>query len=123
MKALQAGEVLSPDVLSSYRAATLLRWVTELSDRIIPENARTVHGCARLSGENRLDSGRWAAIQSLKDELARDDVDRTSIFTRIRDAVAKADYAAVSALQLEMADRMQRLAEQYRLYRRNIEPS
>jgi glutamine synthetase len=123
VKALQADGVFSPDVLASYRAATLLRWATELTDRIIPENARTVHGCVRLTGENRLDSGRWEAIQVLKDELARDDMDRTSIFTRIRAAVGKADHASVSALQLEMTDRMQRLAEQYRVYRRNIEPA
>jgi glutamine synthetase len=123
VKALQADGVLSADVLASYRVATLLRWATELTDRIIPENARAVHACARLPGENRLDAARWASIETLKDELARDDVDRTSIFTRIRSAVEKADHAAVSALQLEMADRMQKLSELYRQYRRNIEPA
>ena len=56
LAALQADGVFSPEMLASYRAATLLRWATELTDRIIPENARSVHGCARLPGENRLDA-------------------------------------------------------------------
>jgi len=122
VRALQADGVFSAEVLASYRAATLLRWSLELTDRIIPENARVVRSCARLPGENRLDAQRWAAIQSLKEELARDDVDRTSIFTRIRQGVAAGDLAKVSGLQLEMAAKMQSLAELYRAYRRNIEP-
>ncbi|MCX7029813.1 MAG: glutamine synthetase, partial [Spirochaetes bacterium] len=123
VRVLQADDVFSAEMLASYRTATLLRWATELADRVIPENARVVHACVRLPGENRLDEGRWATIQEHKDELARDDVDRTSIFTRIRTAVAADDYAAVSALQIEMAERVSELTGLYRLYRRNIEPA
>lgn len=123
VRALQADGVFSPEVLASYRAATLLRWMTELTDRIIPENARIVHGCVRLPGENRLDAERWTTIQACRDELARDDVERTSVFTRIRAAVASEDSAAASALQIEMAAQVQHLVTLYRLYRRNIEPA
>ena len=123
VRALQADGVFSTEMLASYRAATLLRWATELTDRVIPENSRVVHTCVRLPGENRLDEGRWATIQQHKDELARDDVDRTSIFTRIRAAVAAGDYAAVSALQVEMSERVSALTGLYRLYRQNIQPS
>jgi len=121
VQALQADGVFSAEMVGSYRAATLLRWATELTDRVIPENARVVHACVRLPGENRLDESRWATIQEHKDGLARDDVDRTSVFTRIRAAVAAGDYAAVSALQVEMAARMQQLTGLYRLYRQNVE--
>ena len=58
--------------------------------------------------------------QALKDELARDDIDRKSIFTRIREAVASKDYPLVSDLQLEMGHTMGKLKELYRAYRRNI---
>ena len=121
LAALQANDVFSAEMVASYRCATLLRWATELTDRIIPENARIVHACVRLSGENALDAGRWTEIQAHKEQLARDDVNRTSIFSRIRAAVTASDYAQVSALQVEMDDRMQKLAELYRLYRRNVE--
>jgi glutamine synthetase len=121
VRALQADGVFSAEMLASYRAATLLRWATELTDRVIPENARIVHACVRLPGENALDAGRWTEIQAHKEELARDDVNRVSIFSRIRGAVAAGDYAEVSKLQVEMAARMQKLTGLYRLYRQNVE--
>jgi len=122
LRALQADGVFSPEVVASYRAAMLLRWATELTDRVIPGNAGLVHACVRLQGENRLDASRWTTIQAHKDELARDDVNRASIFTRIRAGVAAADFETVSRLQLEMADRVGQLTTLYRLYRRNIQP-
>jgi glutamine synthetase len=118
---LQADDVFSPVVVSSYHDAMLLHWMTELSDRVVPENARIVRACVRLPGENRLDAQRWDKIQSLKDDLARDDIDRASIFHRIREAAASRDYPAVSALQLEMVKKMNELTALYRLYRQNTE--
>jgi len=119
--ALQADDVFSPSVLASYHAAMLLRWTTELSDRLIPENAKAVRACVRFGGENRLDGGRWQRIQALREDLARDDVDRQSVFHRIRAAAASGDYPAVSALQLEMAAKMDELQRLYREYRENLE--
>ena len=117
---LQSDGVFTGEVLDSYRKAMLTRWNMELSNRIIPENAKTVRACVRLEGENRLDASRWERIQALKEELARDDVDRKSVFTRIREAVAAGEPAAASKLQLEMAGSMKELTGLYQLYRRNI---
>jgi glutamine synthetase len=119
--ALGTGGVFSREVLESYRSATLLRWTTELSNRIIPENAKVVKGCVRLEGENDLDAERWGRIAAFREELARDNVGRKSIFTRIREAAAARDYPAVSALQIEMARKMKELIALYGLYRRNVE--
>jgi glutamine synthetase len=120
-RALGAGGVFSEGILASYRRATLLRWTAELSDRIVPENARVVQACARLKGENQLDRLRWRRIQALKNALARDDVRRKSIFTRIRQAVEAEAYEKVSRLQVEMAAKMRELAGLYQSYRRNID--
>lgn len=122
VKVLQTDDVFSEPVLRSYNEAVLKIWTAELSERIVPENARTVNACVRLHNENRLDARRWEKIRELKEELARDDIDRVSIFTRIRSAVQAGDFAAASDLQLQMADTMKELQELYRLYRRNIEP-
>jgi glutamine synthetase len=121
--ALETGGVFSRAMLDSYRAATLLRWMAELSDRIVPENALAVHACARLAGENALDAERWARIDALRQELARDDTGRASLFTRVREAVAGRRHAEVSALQLEMAAKMTELRSLFQIYRRNIDPS
>jgi glutamine synthetase len=118
---LSADGVFSPDLIDSYRQATLLRWTMELSSRIVPDNARIVGACSRLDGENRLDEQRWLRIEGLRRELARDDVGSTSLFTRVREAVAARQYGEVSRLQLEMAAKMAELAGLYRLYRRNIQ--
>jgi glutamine synthetase len=120
---LQTGGVFSKAMLDSYRAATLLRWTTELSNRIVPENAKIVLSCSRLKGENRLDTERWSRISELREGLARDDVDRPSLFSRIRDAVSRGEHGAVSELQLEMTEKMAELVGLYQLYRRNIDPT
>ncbi len=120
---LCADGVFSADLIDSYRRAMLLRWTMELSSRIIPDNARLVHACVRMDGENPLDEERWGRIEALKQALARDDIDRTCLFTRIREAAAAGEYATVSAFQLEMEARMAELNGLYRLYRRNLEPA
>jgi len=119
---LLADGVFFPEMMSSYRQAMLLRWITELSDRIVPENTKIILACKRLAGENRLDTERWERIHALKEELARDDIDRISIFHRIRKAAAAKDYGAVSSLQLDMARKMKELVELYNQYRQNILP-
>lgn len=121
--ALRADDVFSHSVLDSYHDAMLLHWITELSERVVPENAKAVHACMRLPGENRLDAERWDKIQALKEDLAKDDIGRPSIFHRIRKAASSGDFEAVSALQLEMAAKMTEITELYRLYRQNMEPS
>ncbi len=120
-KVLMADGVFSPEILDSYRRATLLRWTMELSNRIVPDNARVVKACERLKGENKLDAKRWRKIQALKDELARDEVGERSVFTRVRQAVGDGDFQKVSDLQLAMARKMKELTALYRDYRRNIE--
>jgi glutamine synthetase len=121
--ALQAENVFAPEVLRSYHQAMLLHWMTELSERMVPENAKAVHACIRLSGENRLDEQRWDRIRVLKEDLARDDIDKTSIFNRVRAAVAARDYSAVSSLQQEMARKMEELTSLYRQYKQNMVPA
>jgi len=120
-RALSADGVFSEDVLISYRQATLRRWTLELSDRIVPDNAKAVRACVRLKGENRLDGQRWRRIQALKNALARDEVGRKSVFTRVRQAVAAGEYAKVSDLQVEMASKMKELVGLYQAYRRNVD--
>ncbi len=120
LEALQADGVFSPEMVSSYRAASLLRWTTELCDRIIPEDARAIAGCTRLSGENGLDAERWKRIEALKEEIARDDVNRSSLFSQVRAAVGAQEYEKVSALQRRLAEKMKELVALYRSYRFNI---
>lgn len=117
---LMADSVFTPSIVESYRKATVTHWVTQLVERVIPENVRTIRSMTRLEGENALDRQRWERIEGLACQLIRDDIDSQSLFTRIRQAVAQQDYLTVSALQLEMGRAMRELSQLYRLYRSNL---
>jgi len=118
---LQKDGVFSPDILEAYRRAMLTRWMMELVNRIIPNNADLVRACAKVGDHhNALDSQRWDRIQTLRRRLMRDDLSHKSIFTAIKEAVAQQDYQAVSTLQEEMASLMTELRETYQRYKRNL---
>ncbi|MBN2369390.1 MAG: glutamine synthetase [Vicinamibacteria bacterium] len=120
---LTSDGVFTGQILDAYRSATLGRWAAELVNRIIPENADFVRGCVRLAeNHNPLDEQRFETVQSLRQRLMRDDLDRTSLFTDIREATARGDYEAASRLQIEMRDLMTSLRSVYQLYRRNLGP-
>jgi glutamine synthetase len=114
-------DVFTAKIIAAYHKATLTRWVMELCNRIVPNNAEFVLSCAQAhDGPNELDSRRWAEIQSLRHRLMRDDLKQKSIFTLIREATEQKDYPAASRLQQEMERLMQDLRKLYRNYRRNI---
>jgi glutamine synthetase len=115
--------VFTPAIIEAYRRACLTRWAMELYNRILPDNSDFVRSCVRLHDDaNELDEQRWARIQSLRQHLLRDEIDRKSIFTEIREAIDRKDYARTSAVQQEMGLQMQELRSLYRSYRRNILP-
>jgi glutamine synthetase len=120
---LSCDGVFTPAIINAYQEAARLHWVTELSDRIIPDNADFVRSCTRLhENDNGLDGRRWAEIQSLRNRLLRDEIDSESVFTSTQKAIGRGDYQRTSELQIEMADLMSQLKRAYREYRRNILP-
>jgi len=118
---LCADDVFTPKIIEVYRKAILTRWVMELCNRIVPNNAEFVLSCTQAhDGPNELDSRRWVEIQGLRHRLMRDDLKQKSIFTLIREATEQKDYPTASRLQQEMEQIIQELRELYRNYRRNI---
>ena len=120
---LSCDEVFSREIIEAYQKACLTRWTMEVYNRIIPNNADFVRSCVQLHEDgDGLDADRWDAIQGLRRQLMRDERERNSVFTRIREAIDQKDYAATSQLQLEMANLVQQLRRGYQVYRRNILP-
>jgi glutamine synthetase len=118
---LTQDNVLSPDIVEAYRIAMLTRWKMELVNRIIPDNMEFVRACTRTHDDtNELDVQRWGEIQVLRHRLMRDDLHQKSVFSRIREAIAKQDFPAASTLQLEMNQLTRSLRELYLQYRRNL---
>jgi len=120
---LSCDDVFSPAIIEAYRKACLTRWTMEVYNRIIPDNADLVRACGQLHQDgDGLDADRWTVIQQARMQLLRDERDRKSVFTSIREAIDRKDFAATSQLQLQMAAAIQQLRQHYREYRRNILP-
>lgn len=121
---LTAGNALRKELIDAFVAGALLRWRTEIVNRIIPENTDIVRACKQLHDSadplSDLDQKIWEPIDALRKYLAKDTLAAKSLFTRIREAVESGDYDAVSAMQVEMADKMTELKTAYQHYRRNI---
>lgn len=120
---LLRGNVFSNKVIDSYSQAALIRWKTELSNRIIPDNIDFIRSLVKLhqhEDNSNLDELRWNKINELRIKLMKDTFERKSLFTRIREALELCDYDLASQLQLEMANLMSELKALYTAYKRNI---
>jgi glutamine synthetase len=116
---LTAGNAFRKELIDAFVAGALLRWRTELVNRIIPENCDIVKSCVAFSGGNDVDQKAWEKVNALRHYLAKDNKTK-SLFTRIRETVEAGDYAAASTLQVEMADKIGELKALYAAYKRNI---
>ncbi len=117
---LCAGDVFDRVILDSYARAMLERWEMELRERIIPENRSKIRSYTKRHDDScGYDSSRWAEIMELKEYLAKNTDASTSLFDRIKEAIASGDAAKVSELQIEMNGKMNILREKYRDYCNN----
>jgi len=115
--------VLSPEIIDSYSQAMILLWITELRERIIPENIALVRGFVKShagSDYTRIDDENWQTVQALRVELLQDRPESRSLFGKIIAAIDARDYDQVSRLQLTMNQKISRLKAAYHDYQRNL---
>ncbi|MBU2703647.1 glutamine synthetase [Sporomusaceae bacterium BoRhaA] len=120
---LKQGDVLTQDIIDAFVAGALVRWRTELKNRIIPENLEIVKACQCLhsaESANDMDLYYWEKINTLRVQLAKDSLAQKSIFTRIKDAFAADNDELASALQVEMSDVIAELKSTYANYKTNM---
>ena len=67
-----------------------------------------------------LDETRYAAINDMMSEIARDRIGKESILTRLSNALEEKDYRLASELQLLADHKIHALELAYAQYRRNI---
>ncbi len=119
---ITAGGAIREQIINAFKAGALLRWKTELISRIIPEN-RDVTRKAKEIVSSRMtdqDAYNWNKIAELKDYLAKDSIDRKSLFTLLTSALESGDYAAASGMQVEMYEKMEELKSLYDSYVKNM---
>ena len=120
---LMKGDVLSEKLITSFKAATTTKWLTEIQYRIIPDLAKEIVSSKLLHDPNTasdLDIANWMKIRDLRIELMKDSIDRKSLFTNIKDAIAIMDYDKVSDLQKIIYIKMDELRKLYADYKRNL---
>lgn len=120
---LREGDVFTEAIIESFKAATLNKWVTEIEHRILPDLMGEIirykqrHDPANSSD---LDISNWLAIKDLRIELMKDSLNKTSLFSQIKEAINRENYDLVSELQKKIYQKMDRLRELYTSYRKNL---
>lgn len=123
VEVLKAGDTLRQNIIDGFVSGALLRWKTELINKIIPDNLEAVRDAVKLhSAENGtdIDDRNWSEINALRIYLAKDSSAQKSLFTRLRDALTDSDHAAASALQVEMAEKVEEIQGLYDAYKKNM---
>ncbi len=120
---LTQGGILKQEYIESFKQGALIRWKTELINRLIPENYQDVIDMKKLHEQDTCtdcDLAMWHKIQLLRAKLAKDSFEEKSIFSGIREAISKGDYDKAAALKLEMGKVIEELKVLYHDYKQNI---
>ena len=121
---LKSGDVFTDELINSFRESTLQKWENELSGRIIHDNIKLLKTFVRLHNEHDhstdLDVVNWEKIIYLKTELMKDSMIKKCIFTKIKTALSKGDYAEASDLQKQMNEKITEIRKLYIEYKNNI---
>ena len=118
---ITAGGVLNQRTINSFKEGALLRWKTEIIARILPEMRNVVRKAHLIESNFRTDqdSYMWNKIKDLREYLAKDAIDKKSLFTRLTNALNSGDFATASKLQVETYNKIEELKQLYDEYVRN----
>lgn len=119
---LLADGVFDERTIASYSEAMRTRWLLELSERILSANMDAVRECRRIHAaeQSEVVDELWEDVQALRRRLMQDSRLEPSLFSRVREAIARRAEAEVSTLQQEMNAQMGELRRRYAAYTRNV---
>lgn len=120
IETLTRSGALTEEIVNSFVSSIMYRWSKELEERIVLAVENTLKSYKHLDDEDELDKKRWKAIKALRIELGKDKIDQKCICTRLKEALMSEDYDTASALQVEMAQKLKALENDYRIYKLNI---
>lgn len=123
LSVIMEGNILDEKLIKSFTTAVTNRWVTEILNRLLPENTDIVRSCSAVHSKynaHDIDIANWTKVDNLRKSLMKDTWDSKSLFTKVREAAKAKDYETLSRLQKEMAVIMNELKELYNVYKRNL---
>lgn len=120
---LLQGDVFNDKIINSFILGMITKWIVEINNRIIPNYIEEIRSCKMLhSADNALDLdvANWMKVNGLRHYLLKDSYSNQSLFTKIKNATEKNDYAEVSDLQIELDEKIDELRESYSTYKKNL---
>ena len=123
LEVLKQGNIFNENIIESFKAGSLDRWSKDLKHRIIEDDMEMIRGFVKLHAAHNmdaLDEVVWNSIEEVKYYIMKNTMTSTSLFTKIKEALADENYELASNLQLELKDKVEQLQQQYIKYRKNI---
>lgn len=123
LEIFKQGDVMPDNALESYEEAVLGQWMTELHNRIVPENMDVIRKCVKCHDDKDcvdFDVVQWKKIEYIRNSLGRDTLEKKCLLTEILNALENRDYGIASDLQIEMQKKIGELRDLYVLYKKNL---
>ena len=123
VEVLKRNDVLTDQLINSFRMATIKRWKMEISHRIVNKFTAEIRACKCLHDANKaldLDLTNWTKIHELRLYIMKDTNFTKSLFTRLKDAIVENNLELASDLYLELEDKMSLLRNMYSSYKKNL---
>lgn len=111
---LTGSGILKDKYIESFKEAFLEKWIVELNHRIINQYTEEIRGFKLLHCSGKaldIDVATWMKIDALRHDLIKDSYTKKSLFTKIKEATEKEDYAEVSKLQIEIENNIAELRD------------
>lgn len=122
LSVLNRNKTFDDKIVNSFKIATLQRWSTDISTRVIGNHMNEIRSFKKLHSEDAsdLDISNWMAINSLRHYVMKDTSTNTSLFTRIKLALCEENYEYASNLLLELDLNMSNVRKMYYNYTKNL---
>lgn len=123
LKVLKRDNVLDDTLINSFKIATLQRWSTEITKRVIGGYMNEIRSFVPLHSLDKaldLDVSNWMKINDLRHYIMKDTYTSKGLFTKIKEAFENKNYSEASKYYLELEEKMEILRELYSSYKKNL---
>ncbi|MDR3348302.1 MAG: glutamine synthetase [Acidaminococcales bacterium] len=111
------------EFIDSFAEGSLVRWRTELLNKILPEYRELLAKAVCLHkgsiSVTDVDETLWADITAIKLKLLKSAKGKPSLFDQLKEALEKGNYEKASKLQVAAQKDIDKLKELYNLYKAN----
>lgn len=119
---LTRGNVLTDQLIDSFKTAVTSKWELEMEHRLIPNFIKEIRAMkkAHENTKNTVAEKQWEKIQGLRRSLIIDELGQISTINKIKQAFKAKDYQTASDEQINLYDQIAELRGLYRKYKNNI---